>query len=566
MAAGGLTAGTITWTTPDGTQRSGTIIGGDIDVPNAPAVAIPITGGTIEGTTTGSSQTPLSMTGTLTTTGTLTGSVIRNASIQNALIQSLVVKTASPNQSQIDGLNVQLERMTGNKTGDMTTLTAAVTKAAGDVTDIETKMAQQRQAINQAKNKFAEADRNEQLANRTPFEAEVASGTADPDSYAPADLTSVDPVMQVSISVIGEGVIQLRGPIRGINEIRTMINQIDSPLGQVKVGLFTIQINGEDGARMDEVAARLEGYIDLSRCLTNQSLQLLRRAVQETAGQVINESGHQHSQHRQIDRDRKYVYSFFGRDFVDELYEMDSEFLRTENKLLSIHAMDTVSLPQATFVLALAKNSIRERILDRFMELVQTELPVAEYSQRRTAGMLKKSRDISEFRRLISIPGFPKNPERALASYKQKEQQKYCKKSAEIYRFNNLMNFFRADVYNDDTMTPVQREFIRLAQIFNSQMIAEIELKQRVIERALIQDSAGDEDQQRREARADHAESLRLLKKANWDRTEELIMINAEINSTLVERLDTIKAMQRQFKKDLSSFGIYKAVDFIWSI
>ena len=476
------------------------------------------------------------------------------------------MKTASPNQSQIDGLNVQLERMTGNKTGDMTTLTAAVTKAAGDVTDIETKMAQQRQAINQAKNKFAEADRNEQLANRTPFEAEVASGTADPDSYAPADLTSVDPVMQVSISVIGEGVIQLRGPIRGINEIRTMINQIDSPLGQVKVGLFTIQINGEDGARMDEVAARLEGYIDLSRFLTNQSLQLLRRAVQETAGQVINESGHQHSQHRQIDRDRKYVYSFFGRDFVDELYEMDSEFLRTENKLLSIHAMDTVSLPQATFVLALAKNSIRERILDRFMELVQTELPVAEYSQRRTAGMLKKSRDISEFRRLISIPGFPKNPERALASYKQKEQQKYCKKSAEIYRFNNLMNFFRADVYNDDTMTPVQREFIRLAQIFNSQMIAEIELKQRVIERALIQDSAGDEDQQRREARADHAESLRLLKKANWDRTEELIMINAEINSTLVERLDTIKAMQRQFKKDLSSFGIYKAVDFIWSI
>ena len=39
-----------------------------------------------------------------------------------------------------------------------------------------------------------------------------------------------------------------------------------------------------------------------------------------------------------------------------------------------------------------------------------------------------------------------------------------------------------------DTMNPVQREFIRLAQIFKSQMIAEVELKQRVVERGLIQE------------------------------------------------------------------------------
>lgn len=320
--------------------------------------------------------------------------------------------------------------------------------------------------------------------------------------------------MQVSISVIGEGVLQLRGPIRGINEIRTMINQIDSPLGQVKVGLFTVQINGEEGDKMDEVAARLEGYIDLSRFLTNQSLQLLRRAVQETAGQISGQFGDQYPMHRQIDRDRKYVYAFFGRDFVDELYAMDSEFLHTENKLLSIHAMDTVSLPQATFLMALAKNSVREQILDRFMTLVQTELPVAEYSQRRTAGVLKKSRDISAFRRLISIPGFPKNPERALASYQQREQQKYCKKAAEIYRFHNLMNFFRADVYNDDVMTPVQREFIRLAQIFKSQMVAKIELKQRVVKRALIQDAAGNEEQERKDASQQHGEARERQKKS----------------------------------------------------
>src|SRR3990167_6306420 len=49
-------------------------------------------------------------------------------------------------------------------------------------------------------------------------------------------------------------------------------------------------------------------------------------------------------------------------------------------------------------------------------------------------------------------------------------------------------------VYGPDTMTPMQREFIRLAQIFKSQMVAEVELKQRVIERGLIEDFANNED------------------------------------------------------------------------
>jgi hypothetical protein len=341
---------------------------------------------------------------------------------------------ATANKSEIDRLENGLELETGSRnppTGDGSTQANLVVTAREKVTGLESQIQQQQQLINAAKKRVATAERDEQIANRTQFEAEVAAGTADPDSYAPADLNSIDPVMQVSISVIGEGVIQLRGPIRGINEIRTMINQIDSPLGQVKVGLFTVQINGEEGDKMDEVAARLEGYIDLSRFLTNHSLQLLRRAVQEEAGEVASQIAYQYPQHRQIDRDRLYVYSYFGRDFIDELYEMDSEFLRTENKLLSIHAMDTVSMSQATFLIALAKNDIRQRILAKFLYLVQTELPQAEYDQRRTAGMLKKSRDINAFRRLISIPGFPKDPERKLAKYSQKELQKYCRKAHE---------------------------------------------------------------------------------------------------------------------------------------
>ena len=83
--------------------------------------------------------------------------------------------------------------------------------------------------------------------------------------------------------MIGEGLIQLRGPIKGINKIRTMINQMDSPLGQVKIGINTIQVNGEHGDRMERVVGRIEGHIDLGRFLTNHSLLLLRRAIQEGA-------------------------------------------------------------------------------------------------------------------------------------------------------------------------------------------------------------------------------------------------------------------------------------------
>jgi len=65
------------------------------------------------------------------------------------------------------------------------------------------------------------------------FRREVAAAHEDPDTYAPGKPDSVDPVRQVSISVIGEGLIQLRGPIKGVNECRMMIHQIDTPVGTI---------------------------------------------------------------------------------------------------------------------------------------------------------------------------------------------------------------------------------------------------------------------------------------------------------------------------------------------
>src|SRR5690606_5965625 len=72
---------------------------------------------------------------------------------------------------------------------------------------------------------------------------------------------------------------------------------------------------------------------------------------------------------------------------------------------------------------------------------------------------------------------------------------------------------FDMQIGHDDTLTPLQREFIRLAQIFKGRLITELEYKQRVRERAIIEERIGkykDElaDQYRKEEEA--REALRL--------------------------------------------------------
>ncbi|HUR53179.1 MAG TPA: hypothetical protein VMZ71_03555, partial [Gemmataceae bacterium] len=58
-------------------------------------------------------------------------------------------------------------------------------------------------------------------------------------------------------------------------------------------------------------------------------------------------------------------------------------------------------------------------------------------------------------------------------------------------KFQSFPWFFNAEVTGTDTMNPAQREFVRLAQIFKARMITEIQLKQRVVERTLLEGRIG---------------------------------------------------------------------------
>lgn len=282
--------------------------------------------------------------------------------------------------------------------------------------------------VSEATLKAQQANDAEQLAAKNQFRAEVAAAKADPDTYVPGKLNSVDPVTQVSISVIGEGVLHLRGPRLGVVKIREMINQLDHPVGQVRLGIMTVQLNGESGARMENTMRRMEGHLSRGRFLTYVSQELFKRAVVEVSSRVAAtpsiDSGYllapgslefAASQVRnriapetfgkestadwlkslsveeaksiteltedQKNRWNRYAAAFFGEDFIKGLQDVNQEFptLNPVNKLLSLSSVDSLTITEALFVTALAKGTVRQQILQRFRYYLQNDLPQKDY-------------------------------------------------------------------------------------------------------------------------------------------------------------------------------------------
>lgn len=425
-----------------------------------------------------------------------------------------VLNDIKTRQALIDLLNKKsrLEAAEGGIDGDIKTLQDSIN---GLQQDIQIKREEEFATNDQAQ----VADADESLARQEQFRREVAVGHADPDTYVPGRIDSVDPVEQVSISVIGEGVIQLRGPIKGVNVIRTMINEIDAPVGQVRVAIHTMQVNGEHGDRMERVVGGIRHYVDHARFLSTQSAEMLRKAVVKVASLKAMSVMAECPNDSQEFRDQKYIAAFFGQDFLDELCDMDSEFLKTGNKLLSLHSMDTTSLSSALFLLALAKNSTREEIMMEFGAM--TEGPLQEMEQ-----------------------------EYIVASGDTRKISKKFVCLAPNARFASIKGFFDAEVAGDDTLNPAQREFIRLAQIFKSRMITEIELASRVTERSIIEERLGNYLQELRDAKDQDEKAADILKKSQDTRREKQAQIVPAITKALATA-QTAAELSRSIKAEL---------------
>jgi len=415
---------------------------------------------------------------------------------------------------------------------------AAVTGVAAQrVREASTEVQKRREEETRASETLLQAQAKEDRLREDQFRREVAAAHEDPDTYVPGKPKSDDPVRRVSISVIGEGLIQLRGPIKGINIIRMMINQIDAPVGQVRVGIHTVQINGERGDKMEKVADRVQKYIDHSRFLTMQSAEMLRKAVAKVAAQKAVQCGGVTASDgpalnlecsSQDDRDMRYLYSFFGQDFICELKAMDSEFLKTGNKLLSLHSMDTTSLASALFVFALAKNTTRMEILQEFEEMCRGELPAAE---------------MGYFEAGWSPPG-------------KKLEQWFCKEKFPVLacnaRFQSLRGMLDGEIEGPETISPIQREFIRLAQIFKSRLVVEMQYRQRIMERAVIEDRLGNRLEELRVAKEREQkgqEALARAKQAFAKARDRVLQLVSRIGGRLeaINRLLNEIAIEQQF-------------------
>ncbi|WZO98245.1 hypothetical protein EP7_005304 [Isosphaeraceae bacterium EP7] len=415
------------------------------------------------------------------------------------LTAAQAVPAADRDDADIDRLKAQVDDLTlrrdaANKTA--TQVPESLPAARDAVTAAQKDVQAKRDAEAVASQTLTSDGFQEDRAREQQFRLEVAAASEDPDTFAPGVPGSIDPVEQVSVAVIGEGVIQLRGPIKGINIVRRMINEIDSPAGQVRIAVHTVQINGEHGDRMEKVKSKIKDSIDHARFVTMQSGQLLRNAVVKVAARRAVESAALCPDGTtQEARDAKYVSAFFGEDFVRELQTIDSEFLHSGNKVLSLHSMDSTSLASALFLMALAKNETRQEILAEFHASMAGDLPAAELNYFEAGG-----------------------------DRGQKHKHAQHKKDAFVLlaanaKFQSLTGYFNHDIQGNETLSPIQREFIRLAQIFKSRLVTELELNQRIKERGLIEDRIGN-----------RLEELASQKKKEDEATEAVRLLREELN------------------------------------
>ncbi len=424
-----------------------------------------------------------------------------------------------------------------------------------EVKRLEQQVDSARQEELDAREQVEQKESEEQLARKEQFRREVAAAHADPDTYAEGVPDSPDPVEQTSISVIGEGLIHLRGPLKGVNQIRLMINQIDTPVGQVRVNIHSTQINGDDAQKLEVVSSRIQTYIDQARFMTVQTGEMVRKAVMTVAAQRAEEARTLYPGATQQERDQRYLHAFFGRDFVDELQAIDSEFLHTGNKLLSLHSMDVTSLSSALLLMALANNSTRERILYEFDRQLQEDLPLAEQRyidagihhndcRHCVDGCNRCGKEIKVADRLKRLWAKHHGPP-PITSLSQNAA------------FQSLRGFFDSNLAHDDTMTPLQREFVRLAQIFKSRLITELEYKQRVMERALIEDRIGNREQELRDAKQKQDEADRTLAEAQRQKSSAIQNVVIDLTKTQAiirdAASDAVEA-KRLFDRDFKEF------------
>lgn len=335
------------------------------------------------------------------------------------------------------------------------------------------------------------------------FRLESEFADANRGAFVVGDHEAEDPISQVSLAVVGEGELHLRGPHSGVNKIVRIIHQIDKPVGQVKVRLHTVQVNGDKGDAMEAVHDAIDAHINHARALSMHAALLYPRAVSKVFREVADRSGQGAS-----------APCFFCRRFQQDFEAAN------EDGPLSIDSIDGSSLLGALYMTALAEDDVREAIQQEFLKAVQTELAHEEVAYYE---MLKRAESRDRFasgllfgRYLQKAPEISPQDIRAWA--------------ASSFTFTNLSRLLASQTTGIDALNSVQSSTLQLAKGLRSLYVLENELQNLLLERSLFERTAGEIEAKAVEARKQLESSKTALLK---ERAEAEAVVAGVVSTVL---------------------------------
>lgn len=354
-------------------------------------------------------------------------------------------------------------------------------------------------------------DAEEQQLREKQFRIESKLQDLSKDSFAVGDREAEDPVAQVSINVVGEGELHLRGPQKGVNKIVRIIHQIDKPVGQVKVRLHTVQVNGEKSDAMEAVHDAIDAHINHARALSMHAALLYPLAVGKVFTETLQKKGQE--------ADPTCV---FCKKFTLELGKLGSPLLDKDGPF-SISSFDNTSLAGALYLTALAEDDVRQAIYETFLQSVRRELAQdeLEYFQ-----LLKRAEARDRFAGGLLFG-------RYLQNAKQLSDLQVRDWASQSFRFTNLGRLLLSQSTGIGSLNSVQASTLQLARGLKQLHLLESELQNLLLERSLFERTAGEIEAKAVETRRQVEECKAALQKETY----EAEAVVAEVLATVLTGL-----------------------------
>lgn len=303
----------------------------------------------------------------------------------------------------------------------------------------------------------------EESLRRQQFQIQSERDNALQLPFVLGDLQADDPVSQVTVHALGEGKIHVRGPIKGINRIAQMIHEVDKPVGQIKVGIHTIQVNIDRRDPVEDMHAVIEGHFSHARFLSVQTAFLFRQAVEEVASRLPKKEG-------------TVAEHFFCSHFLEEMRRVECAPILANNEFLSLGSVNSLNLLGALYVTSLAEDAVRARIFDEFLRLVGEKLAAHELAYCRGLQRTPRQRKFAHGVLLCRFNGRPA----------QLRDEEILQRAHSMFVFPNVRYLLEGQAVGRGSFNAVQAATLQLAMSLRQLRVAELELENLKLERALV--------------------------------------------------------------------------------